>query len=67
MAESVPDAWRDGKANALALATALSTKLGANLPWTTVRSAIASAIGARWIELTTDSANGRATWPAPST
>ena len=59
MAESIPDAWKDGKANALALATALSAKLGANLPWTTVRSAIGSAIRARWIEPTTDSAE----WP----
>ena len=59
MAESIPDAWKDGKANTLALATALSAKLGANLPWTTVRSAIASAIRARWIEPTRDSAE----WP----
>ena len=58
-ADSIPDAWKDGKANALALATALSAKLGVNLPWTTVRSAIASAIRARWIELTRDSAE----WP----
>ena len=33
MAESIPDAWRDGTTNALAVATALSTKHGATLPW----------------------------------
>ena len=58
-AESIPDAWKDGKANALALATALSAKRGVNLPWTTVRTAIESAIRSRWIELTADSAE----WP----
>ena len=58
-ADSIPDAWKDGKANALALATALSAKRDVSLPWTTVRSAIGSAIRARWIELTRDSAE----WP----
>ena len=33
MAKSIPDAWKDSKANALAIATALSTKRGVNLPW----------------------------------
>ena len=59
MAESIPDAWKEGKANALALAAALSARRGVNLPWTTVRSAIASAIRARWIEPARDSAE----WP----
>ena len=59
MAESIPDAWKDGKVNALALVTALSAKLGVTLPWTAVRSAIASALRARWIELARDSAE----WP----
>ena len=59
MAVSIPTAWQDGKTNALAIATALSARRGVNLPWTTVRSAIGSAIRARWIELTSDSAE----WP----
>ncbi len=62
-ADSIPEAWKEGKANALALATALSAKLGVNLPWSTVRSAIGSAIRARWIEQTTDSAE----WPCDFT
>ena len=43
----------------MAMATALSSKRGSNLPWFTVRSAIENGIQARWIELCDDSA----TWP----
>ncbi len=59
MAESIPDAWKDGKTNALAISTALSTKRGRTLPWPIVQSAIDAGIRARWIELTDDSAS----WP----
>ena len=59
MSTSIPDAWKDGKTNALALITALSAKRGKTLPWSTVKSAIDSGIWARWIELTPDSG----TWP----
>jgi len=59
MAESIPDAWKDGKANALAISTALSTKRGRTLPWPIVQSAIDAGIRVRWIELTDDSAS----WP----
>ncbi len=59
MAESIPDAWKDGSTNAMAIATALSSKRGSNLPWFTVRSTIENGIRARWIELCDDSA----TWP----
>ena len=59
MAKSIPDAWKDSKANALAIATALSTKRGVNLPWPTVKSAIEDGIRARWIELSSESA----AWP----
>ncbi len=56
---SIPDAWKDGEGNALAIATALSAKRGATLPWSTVQTAIEDAIRARWIELK----DGDATWP----
>ncbi len=56
---SIPDAWKDGESNALAIATALSAKRGATLPWSTVQTAIEDAIRARWIELK----DGDATWP----
>ena len=59
MAKSIPDAWKDSKTNALAIATALSTKRGVNLPWSTVQTTIEDGIRARWIELSNDSA----AWP----
>ena len=59
MEASIPDAWRDGKANALAIATSLSANRGKPLPWTAVRPAIDSGIHTRWIELAPDSA----AWP----
>ena len=59
MAKSIPDAWKDSKTNALAIATALSTKRGVNLPWPTVQTALEDGIRARWIELSNDSA----AWP----
>ena len=59
MEASIPDAWRDGKASALAIVTALSAQLGKPLPWTTVRTAIESGIQTRWVELAPDSA----AWP----
>ena len=59
MAESIPDAWRDGTTNALAVATALSTKHGATLPWAAVRAVIEDAIRAQWVEFSADSA----AWP----
>ena len=58
-ASSIPDAWKDGETNALAIATALSTKRGVTLPWSTVQAAIEDAIRARWIELK----DGDAPWP----
>ena len=55
MESSIPDAWKEGKTNALAIITALSAQRGRSLPWSTVQSAIDSGIRARWIELTSDS------------
>ena len=54
MSTSIPDAWKDGKTNALALITALTAKRGKTLPWSTVKSAIDSGIRARWVELAPD-------------
>lgn len=51
MADSIPDAWKNDKTNALAITTALSTQRGLILPWHTVKSAIDDGIRARWIEL----------------
>ena len=59
-ATSIPEAWQDGKTNAMAIATTLSTKRGLSLPWTTVKSAIDNAIRARWLVLSKESA----AWPS---
>ena len=56
---SIAGAWKDGKANALAIAAALSAQRGKPLPWIAVRSAIDSGIQTRWIELAPDSSS----WP----
>lgn len=58
-ASSIPDAWEDGETNALAIATALSAKRGATLPWFTVQTAIEDAIRSRWIEIK----DGGGSWP----
>ena len=55
MESSIPDAWNDGKANALAIITALSAQRGRTLPWSTVQLAINSGIRTRWIQLSPDS------------
>jgi len=56
MPENLPEAW-NGKdeVTALAIADALSTKLGKALPWITVRDAIQSTLNARWLERAADS------------
>ena len=59
MEASIPGAWKDGKANTLAIAAALSAQWGKPLPWIAVRSAIDSGIHTRWIELAPDSSS----WP----
>lgn len=56
MAEEIPDAWKDGKSNALAIMTAISARRGVNLPWSAVRSAIGEGIRAQWLELAEGSA-----------
>ncbi len=55
LAENLPDAWKDGEASGLSIATALSVKTGKTLPWKTVRDVITAAINARFVELTQDS------------
>ena len=55
MEESIPDAWTEGRTNALAIMTALSNRRGVILPWSIVQSGIEAGIRARWIELSPDS------------
>lgn len=58
-AEAIPSAWKDDRANALAIATALSHKAGLSLPWFTISTAIEDGLRARWIEVSDEGA----TWP----
>ena len=53
--ENLPEAWKDGGASGLSIATALSMKAGKTLPWKTVRDVISSALQARFLVLTEDS------------
>ena len=60
MSAAIPEAWSEGKTNALAIATALSNIRGVTLPWATVQTAIDTALRARWLELAGESAE----WPS---
>jgi hypothetical protein len=57
--EILPDAWTEGQATALSIATALSHKFGQNLPWKTAKDVITGSLNARFTEL--DGASGD--WP----
>ena len=59
MPSSIPEAWSEEKTNALAVATALSNMRGVALPWSSVQTAIESAIRTRWLEVSKDSGE----WP----
>ncbi|MCR4442858.1 MAG: DUF499 domain-containing protein [Peptococcaceae bacterium] len=56
---NLPEAWPSPETTALAILVALSGKAGQNLPWATVREAIAGALRARMLERTVDSGD----WP----
>ncbi len=53
--DAVPEAWKDGRAGALALSAALSVQVGAPIPWLVICQAIGHALEARWLELASDS------------
>ncbi|MGD9730326.1 MAG: hypothetical protein AB7V39_28655, partial [Nitrospiraceae bacterium] len=53
--ENLPEAWQEGVASGLSIATALSSKEGKTLPWKTVRDVITAALQARFLELAEDS------------
>ena len=57
--DALPEAWKDGRTNALALSAALSVQIGAPLPWSILRRAISDALAARWLVLAPDSGS----WP----
>ncbi|MDD5091005.1 MAG: hypothetical protein PHQ23_08815, partial [Candidatus Wallbacteria bacterium] len=62
--ENIPNAWADGTASALSILTALSVKIGKNLPWKVVCDALQSALQARFVELTENSHEFPCGYPA---
>jgi len=65
--ENLPDAWKNGAATALSIATALSQKAGHTLPWKTVRDVVHAALQARFLELLPDSGAWPCEFPAAQT
>ena len=57
--ETLAEAWKDNHTTALSIATVLSNKYKATLPWKVVEAVIDAAIRARFIQLAVDSAS----WP----
>ena len=53
--EVLPGAWKDAKANGIALAQALSQARGTTLPWGLVRESIRAGVESRWLEVAEDS------------
>ncbi len=62
--ENLPDAWSEGRATALSIATALSQKFGQTMPWKTVKDVITASINARFTELDGTSGDWPCDYPA---
>jgi hypothetical protein len=62
--ENLSDAWLEGQASALSIATALSQKFGQTMPWKTVKDVITASINARFTELDGTSGNWPCDYPA---
>jgi hypothetical protein len=62
--ENLPDAWVEGQATALSIATALSQKFGQTMPWKTVKDVITASINARFAELEGTSGDWPCDYPA---
>jgi hypothetical protein len=62
--ENLPDAWSEGQATALSIATALSQRFGYTMPWKTVKDVITASLNARFTELDGTSAEWPCDYPA---
>jgi hypothetical protein len=62
--ENLPDAWSEGEATALSIATALSQKFGQTMPWKTVKDVITASVNARFTELDGTSSDWPCDYPA---
>ena len=65
--EPLPDAWTDGVATALSIATSLSAKIGSTLPWKSINDVITHAINARFVQLDPMSGDWPCGFPAAHT
>jgi len=59
MPENLPDAWKEGYASGLSIATALSVRESKTLPWKTIKDVIGGALQARFLKV----AEGSKEWP----
>ncbi len=62
--ENLPDAWSEGQATAMSIATALSQRFGHTMPWKTVKDVITASINARFMELDGTSGGWPCDYPA---
>jgi hypothetical protein len=62
--ENLPDAWSDGQATALSIATALSQRFGQTMPWKTVKDVLTASLNARFTELDGTSGDWPCDYPA---
>jgi hypothetical protein len=62
--ENLPDAWSQGQATALSMATALSQRFGHTMPWKTVKDVITASLNARFTELDGTSGDWPCEYPA---
>jgi hypothetical protein len=62
--ENLPDAWPEGQATALSIATALSQRFGQTMPWKTVKDVITASVNARFTELDGTSGDWPCDYPA---
>ncbi|HEV8713050.1 MAG TPA: hypothetical protein VGX03_09505, partial [Candidatus Binatia bacterium] len=60
----LPDAWSEGRATALSIATALSQQFGQTMPWKTIKDVITASINARCAELDGTSGDWPCDYPA---
>jgi hypothetical protein len=62
--ENLADAWKEGIATALSIATTLSQRFGQTLPWKTVKDVVTASINARFTELEGTSGEWPCEFPA---
>ena len=53
--QALPGAWKDGRANGVALVQAVSQARGAALPWGLVRESIRAGVESRWLRVAENS------------